>query len=63
VFKHIAGNRASNQSDVVKGEIVRNQAAPTVGTEFDLGHGVEFRRSLFVVRRSRIAKASRLVSG
>ena len=38
VLEDVAGNRASHAAHVVESEIVGNEAAPTVGTEFDLGH-------------------------
>ena len=48
VLQHIAGNRPRDTADVVKGEVVGDEAAPAIGPEFDfLCHEERFRVSGF----------------
>src|SRR5208283_3624221 len=52
MLEDVAGDCARHAAHVVEGKVVGDKAAPAVGTEFDLGHGI--RRSLFAARCSQI---------
>src|SRR5208282_3075285 len=58
VLEDVRCNGARNPPHVVESEIVGNEAAPAVGTEFDLGHRGRWSsvvgRSLYAVRRSQM---------
>src|SRR4029077_3660644 len=50
MFQHIRRDSPRHASDIVKSEVVGNDAAPAVGAEFD--HRAVFSRRSLVVRKS-----------
>ena len=47
VLEHVAGDCARHTAHIIEGKVVGDQAAPAVGSEFDVGHGASFAKSSF----------------